>query len=86
MTLFLRGVYPNPLSWEHAPEPVLMLVLGGVHHFLGSVWGATTLHRAAGSAEHPHSQVVADFRTDPNGGRADLTRGTAGSAPEAART
>ena len=42
MTLFLRGVYPNPLSWEHAPEPVLMLVLGGVHHFLGSVWGATT--------------------------------------------
>ena len=42
MTLFLRGVYPNPLSWEHAPEPVLMLVLGGVHHFLGSLWGAAS--------------------------------------------
>ncbi len=41
MTLFLRGVYPNPLSWEHAPEPVLMLVLGGIHHVLGAIWGAT---------------------------------------------
>lgn len=42
MTLFLRGVYPSPLSLEHAPEPVLMLVLGGIHHVLGALWGAAT--------------------------------------------
>ncbi|MBV7484771.1 ATP-binding cassette domain-containing protein [Bordetella sp. BOR01] len=42
MALLLRGAYANNLSWQHAGDPVLMAVLGGVHHFLGPLWGATT--------------------------------------------
>jgi branched-chain amino acid transport system ATP-binding protein len=40
ITFFTRGVYANPLSWEHAADPVLMSVLGGVHHLMGAFWGA----------------------------------------------
>ncbi len=40
LTLFMRGVYANPLGWEHAADALLMTVLGGMHHFLGSLWGA----------------------------------------------
>lgn len=40
LTLFLRGVYANSLSWEHAADALLMAVLGGVHHILGALWGA----------------------------------------------
>ncbi|MER1968449.1 branched-chain amino acid ABC transporter ATP-binding protein/permease [Castellaniella sp. GW247-6E4] len=42
MALLLRGAYANNLSWQHAGDPVLMAALGGVHHFLGPLWGATT--------------------------------------------
>jgi len=40
LALFMRGVYANPLSWEHAADPLLMTVLGGMHHFIGALWGA----------------------------------------------
>jgi ABC-type branched-subunit amino acid transport system ATPase component/ABC-type branched-subunit amino acid transport system permease subunit len=40
LTLFMRGVYANSLSWEHAADPLLMTVLGGMHHFIGALWGA----------------------------------------------
>ncbi|HTH80788.1 MAG TPA: branched-chain amino acid ABC transporter ATP-binding protein/permease [Ramlibacter sp.] len=40
LTFFMRGVYANPLSWEHAADPLLMAVLGGIHHVAGPVWGA----------------------------------------------
>ena len=40
MTLLLQGAYANNLSWQHAGDPVLMAALGGVHHFLGPLWGA----------------------------------------------
>ncbi|MBN8943759.1 MAG: ATP-binding cassette domain-containing protein [Rhizobiales bacterium] len=40
LTLMLQGVYANNLSWQHAGDPLLMTVLGGVHHFLGPLWGA----------------------------------------------
>ncbi|OSZ74722.1 branched-chain amino acid ABC transporter ATP-binding protein/permease [Hydrogenophaga sp. IBVHS1] len=40
LTLFMRGVYANPLSWEHAADALLMTVLGGMHHFVGALWGA----------------------------------------------
>ncbi len=36
----LRGVYANSLSWQHAGDALLMLVLGGAHQFLGPLWGA----------------------------------------------
>jgi len=40
LALFMRGVYANPLSWEHAADALLMTVLGGMHHFIGALWGA----------------------------------------------
>lgn len=42
LTLLLQGVYANNLSWHHAGDALLMTVLGGVHHFLGPLWGAIT--------------------------------------------
>lgn len=42
MVLLLQGAYANNLSWQHAGDPVLMAALGGVHHFLGPLWGAIT--------------------------------------------
>jgi branched-chain amino acid transport system ATP-binding protein len=42
LAYFLQGVYANNLSWQHAADAVLMTVLGGVHHFLGPLWGAAT--------------------------------------------
>ncbi|MGF6597811.1 branched-chain amino acid transport system ATP-binding protein [Paraburkholderia sp. GAS448] len=42
MALLLQGVYANNLNWAHAGDPVLMAVLGGVHQFLGPLWGAIT--------------------------------------------
>ena len=40
LTLMLEGVYANNLNWQHAGDSLLMTVLGGVHHFLGPLWGA----------------------------------------------
>ena len=40
LALLLRGAYANPLSWQHAGDALLMSVFGGVHHFLGPLWGA----------------------------------------------
>ena len=42
LTFLLQGVYANNLSWQHAGDALLMTVLGGVHHFLGPLWGAIT--------------------------------------------
>ena len=38
----LQGAYPNNLSWQHAGDALLMVVLGGVHSVLGPLWGAAT--------------------------------------------
>lgn len=40
LTLLLQGAYANNLNWQHAGDALLMSVLGGVHHFLGPLWGA----------------------------------------------
>ena len=40
LTLMLQGVYADNLSWQHAGDSLLMTVLGGVHQFLGPLWGA----------------------------------------------
>ncbi len=37
----LQGAYANNLSWQHAGDALLMVVLGGVHHLLGALWGAS---------------------------------------------
>ncbi len=40
LTLMLRGAYADNLSWQHAGDALLMTVLGGVHQFLGPLFGA----------------------------------------------
>jgi ABC-type branched-subunit amino acid transport system ATPase component/ABC-type branched-subunit amino acid transport system permease subunit len=40
LALMLNGAYADNLSWQHAGDSLLMAVLGGVHHFLGPLWGA----------------------------------------------
>jgi branched-chain amino acid transport system ATP-binding protein len=40
LALLLQGAYADNLGWEHAGDALLMTVLGGVHQFLGPVWGA----------------------------------------------
>jgi ABC-type branched-subunit amino acid transport system ATPase component/ABC-type branched-subunit amino acid transport system permease subunit len=42
LTFLIQGVYADVMSWQHAGDPVLMTVLGGMHHFLGPLWGAFT--------------------------------------------
>jgi branched-chain amino acid transport system ATP-binding protein len=42
LAFMLRGAYATPLSWQHAGDPLLMTVFGGIHHFLGPLWGAIT--------------------------------------------
>ena len=40
LTFMLQGVYADNLNWQHSGDSLLMTVLGGVHHFLGPLWGA----------------------------------------------
>ncbi len=40
LAFLIHGAYANNLYWQHAGDPVLMAVLGGMHHFLGPLWGA----------------------------------------------
>ncbi|MGH7156366.1 MAG: branched-chain amino acid ABC transporter permease, partial [Acetobacteraceae bacterium] len=40
LTFLIEGVYADNLNWLHAGDPVLMTILGGIHHYLGPLWGA----------------------------------------------
>ena len=40
LAFMIKGAYADNLSWQHAGDALLMAVLGGVHHFLGPLWGA----------------------------------------------
>ncbi|HEX3404565.1 MAG TPA: branched-chain amino acid ABC transporter ATP-binding protein/permease [Acetobacteraceae bacterium] len=40
LSFMLHGAYADNLSWQHAGDSLLMTVMGGVHHFLGPLWGA----------------------------------------------
>jgi ABC-type branched-subunit amino acid transport system ATPase component/ABC-type branched-subunit amino acid transport system permease subunit len=40
LAFMLHGAYADNLSWQHAGDSLLMTVMGGVHHFLGPLWGA----------------------------------------------
>lgn len=40
LACMLRGAYADNLGWQHAGDALLMTVLGGVHHFLGPLWGS----------------------------------------------
>ncbi|MEZ0605423.1 ATP-binding cassette domain-containing protein [Paraburkholderia sp. IW21] len=56
LCLMLQGAYANTLSWEHAGDSLLMTVLGGVHQFLGPLWGAIAFilleDKLSGLTEH----------------------------------
>ena len=56
LCLMLQGAYANNLSWEHAGDSLLMTVLGGVHQFLGPLWGAVAFilleDKLSGLTEH----------------------------------
>jgi ABC-type branched-subunit amino acid transport system ATPase component/ABC-type branched-subunit amino acid transport system permease subunit len=40
LSFLIHGVYADNLNWQHAGDPVMMTLLGGIHHFLGPLWGA----------------------------------------------
>ena len=40
LSLLIHGAYADNLNWQHAGDPVMMTLLGGIHHFLGPLWGA----------------------------------------------
>src|SRR6185437_4933880 len=40
LAFMIHGAYADNLSWQHAGDSLLMAVMGGVHHFLGPLWGA----------------------------------------------
>jgi ABC-type branched-subunit amino acid transport system ATPase component/ABC-type branched-subunit amino acid transport system permease subunit len=40
LTFLIRAVYADNLNWQHAGDPVMMTILGGIHHFLGPLWGS----------------------------------------------
>ncbi|WP_440640918.1 branched-chain amino acid ABC transporter ATP-binding protein/permease [Bradyrhizobium sp. PUT101] len=42
LAFLVQGAYANNLSWQHAGDALLANVLGGVHHFLGPLWGVIT--------------------------------------------
>lgn len=56
----IRGAYTTYLSWEHAGDALLMLLVGGMHHFLGPLWGAIVfvLFKDAMSAVYEHWWVI----------------------------
>jgi branched-chain amino acid transport system ATP-binding protein len=42
LAFLVQGAYANNLNWQHAGDALLANVLGGVHHFLGPLWGVMT--------------------------------------------
>ena len=40
LTFLIEGAYADNLNWQHAGDPVLMTILGGIHYFLGPLWGS----------------------------------------------
>jgi ABC-type branched-subunit amino acid transport system ATPase component/ABC-type branched-subunit amino acid transport system permease subunit len=40
LSMLIHGAYADNLNWQHAGDPIMMILLGGIHHFLGPLWGA----------------------------------------------
>ena len=64
LTFLIQSVYADNLNWQHAGEPVMMTILGGIHHFLGPALGANHLHRVQRSIEFVDRTLVAVLRSD----------------------
>ena len=77
LACMLRGAYADNLGWQHAGDALLMTVLGGVHHFLGPLWGAIAFILLEDRLVRDHRKLVADVRPDRDHVRARLARGHA---------
>jgi ABC-type branched-subunit amino acid transport system ATPase component/ABC-type branched-subunit amino acid transport system permease subunit len=40
LTFLIQSVFADNLNWQRAGDPVMMTILGGIHHFLGPLWGS----------------------------------------------
>ncbi len=80
LSLMLKGAYADNLSWQHAGDSLLMAVLGGVHHFLGPLWGAIAFILLEDRLSAPH-RLDADAARDR--GAAGDHRALAGRARDA---
>ncbi|MGH7121205.1 MAG: ATP-binding cassette domain-containing protein [Acetobacteraceae bacterium] len=40
LTFLIEGAYADNLNWVHAGDPVMMTILGGIHSYLGPLWGS----------------------------------------------
>ena len=75
LAFMLRGAYADNLSWQHAGDALLMTVLGGVHQFLGPLWGAIAFTLLQDRSVDDHRKLVAAVRADRHGVRAAVARG-----------
>ena len=44
MALYLRGMYPESAFWTQSGQVLIMVLLGGMHSFVGPVLGAAALY------------------------------------------
>jgi len=42
--MYVRGMYPTTAFWTQSGQVIIMVLLGGVHSFVGPILGATTLY------------------------------------------
>ena len=66
LTFLIQSVYADNLNWQHAGDPVMMTILGGIHHFLGPTWGAIIFIMLERPVELADGALVAVLRRDPD--------------------
>ncbi|WP_158595827.1 branched-chain amino acid ABC transporter permease [Oleomonas cavernae] len=44
LAIYVRGMYPQTAFWTQSGQVVIMVLLGGVHSFVGPILGATLLY------------------------------------------
>ena len=44
LAMYVRGMYPQTAFWTQSGQVIIMVLLGGVHSFVGPILGATTLY------------------------------------------
>lgn len=44
LAMYVRGMYPTTAFWTQSGQVIIMVLLGGVHSFVGPILGATTLY------------------------------------------
>jgi branched-chain amino acid transport system permease protein len=44
LALYVRGMYPQTAFWTQSGQVMIMVLLGGIHSFIGPILGAATLY------------------------------------------